>query len=97
MKMRGFDIDAIHGVEVVAAVGFRQIPVGVVELPLSAPGARVITRRRRRVHAKLRHQPADHVVVMKISTDAELRQLELAGPKISLEPTIVSSRGLLKL
>ncbi len=65
-------------VPVVAAVRFGDVAIRVVELPLAARRARVVARRRRRVHAELRHQAHLHVVVVEVAADAELRQLQLA-------------------
>ena len=74
----GLDVDAVQLVQVVAAVGLGDVAVGVVEVPLAARRAGVVARRRLRVHAELRHQPAAHVVVVEVAADAELRDLELA-------------------
>ena len=77
----GFDIDPVHLVEVVAAVCLGDVPIRGIEVPLAACDARVVSRRRLRVHAELRHDASKYVVVMQVSAEPELRQLELAGSK----------------
>src|SRR6266436_1942787 len=74
-------VDSMQGVEVVAAVGLRNIAVRIVQLPLTARWAGVITRRRLRIHTKLRHQPGAHVVVVKIAAYTELRHLHFVVPE----------------
>src|SRR5437868_4081849 len=38
------DVDAVQLVEVISAIGLRDVSISVVELPLPAPGTRVIAR-----------------------------------------------------
>ena len=45
---------------------------------MTAPGAGVVARRHRRVHAELRHQAAADVLAMEVAADAELLHLQLA-------------------
>ena len=75
----GLDIDAVHLVHVIAAVGLRDVAIGVGHVPLSAGGGGVIAGCHGRVHAELRHEPADGVIAVKITAHAELLNLELAG------------------
>ena len=41
----------------------------------------VVARRYFRVHPELRHEPAAHVVPVKVATDAKLRELDFSGSK----------------
>ena len=68
-------------VDVVSTVGFRNVAISIGKVPLSTRGAGVIARRGRGIHAKLRHQPAANVVVMKIAAHAELRHLDFIRPE----------------
>ena len=76
--MPAWTLMPLQHVEVVAAVRLGDVAVRVVELPLTARRARVVARRRLRVHAELRHQAAVDVLVVEVAADAELGHLELA-------------------
>src|ERR1700730_17524845 len=63
-------VDPMQCVEVVPAVGLRNIPVRIIELPLTACWAGVIARRRLRIQTKLGHQAGAYIVVVKVATNA---------------------------
>jgi len=82
----GLDVDAIQRVEVVPAVRLGDVAVRVVEVPLPSRGARVVARRRLRVHAELGHQPGLNVLVEKVSSKSDLRQLDFVRPEHLARP-----------
>src|SRR5437016_12918656 len=67
----------MHSVDVIAAVGFGKVAIGIVQIPLAACGTGIIARRRLRVHPELSHDARLDIVVMEVAADAELRYLEL--------------------
>src|SRR6185295_7396772 len=75
----GIDVDAMHRVQVDAAIRLREVAVSVIEVPLTAGRARVVARRHRRIHAELRHEASARVPGVKVATDAKLLDLHLAG------------------
>src|SRR5208282_4370050 len=75
------EVDPMQSVEVISAIGFRNVAVSISEIPLSTRGAGVVARCGGRIHAKLRHDPGANVVKVKIAADAELRQLNFIRPK----------------
>src|SRR5262249_1089492 len=83
----GVYVNPIHLVKVVSAIGLSQVAVSIVEVPLAAGGAGVITRLRLRIHAKLRQQPAAHIVIMEVAADAELGEVHFARAKDLARPT----------
>ncbi len=56
-------------VEVVSPVGFGQVPIGIVQIPLP-------TRR-----AELGHQAGTNIVIVKVAADAKLGHVDFVGPK----------------
>ena len=66
-------------VEVIAAVGLRDIAVGVGKVPLSACRARIVARRCLGVEAELCHQTRPHVVVVEVAANAQLGYLYFVG------------------
>ena len=66
-------------VEVVAAVSFRKIAVGIVKIPLAARGAGVIARRGLGIQTELRHHPRSNIVIVKIAADAQLGHVHFIG------------------
>src|SRR5258707_541026 len=75
------DVDPMQCVEVVAAVSLRYIPVRIVELPLTARRAGIVARRCLRVQTELGHQAGTHIVIVKVASYTELRQLHFAVPE----------------
>src|ERR1700730_7507433 len=51
----GINIDSVQGVEMISTVRFRQITVGIVQIPLPACRAGVVPRSSLRIQPKLRH------------------------------------------
>ena len=66
----GIHVDAVQHIEVISAIGFGKVAVGVGQIPLAAPGAGIIARSRLGVQPELRHHPRANVVVMEIAADA---------------------------
>src|ERR1700730_5943324 len=58
----GIDIYAVQSIEVVAGVGFREIAVRVVQIPLPACWAGVVARGSLGIQTKLRHDSCAHIV-----------------------------------
>src|SRR6266850_7925909 len=82
----GVDIDPMQGVEVVTAVRFGEITIGVVQIPLATRRAGIVARRGLRIQTKLRHQTRANIIIMKVATDAELRYLDFIGPENLARP-----------
>ncbi len=74
-------VDAVHRVEVVAAVSFGQVAVGISQIPLAARRAGVVARCGFRIQSELRHHASAHIVVVKIAANAKLRELHFVGAK----------------
>ena len=70
----------------VTAVRFREVAIGIVQIPLALRRTGVIAWRRRGIHAELRHEPGANVVVVKIAADAKLLQLDFVGAKQFARP-----------
>src|SRR5208337_4403059 len=81
------DVDPIQRIDVITAVGFCQVPVRLVDKPLSLGVAGIIAHRCRGVHAKLSHESGANVVVVKIAPEPELLQLDFVGAKNFARPT----------
>src|ERR1700730_14146608 len=77
----GINIDAMHLVDVVSTVSFRDVTVSIIEAPLAACDADVIARLGLRIHPELRHHPATNVVVMKVPAQAQLCELDFTRAK----------------
>src|SRR5262249_33718372 len=73
----GIYVDAVQLLEVISTVCFRDVPVGVIQLPLTAGGAGIVARSRLRVHPELSHQSSANIVVVEVSADTNLRYLHL--------------------
>src|SRR5579872_4320215 len=65
----------------VSAISFGNVAVRGIEIPLSAGGAGVVARCRRRVHSKLCHQPGAYVRIMEVTANSHLRELNFIGTK----------------
>src|ERR1700682_4646746 len=75
------DVDSMQCVEVVAAVCLRNIPVRIVEVPLTTRRTSVVARRRLRIETKLCHQSRAYVVIVEVTAHTELRYLDFAVPE----------------
>src|SRR5260370_7033862 len=75
------ELISFHGFVVRTAVGFCQVPVRFVDIPLSLGVTGVVAHRGRGVHAKLGHEASANIVVVKISAEAELFQLDFFRAK----------------
>src|ERR1035441_359147 len=68
-------------IEVVPAPGFGGILVSATKIPLAAPDAGVIPRGRDRKHSPHGQDPAANVLVVKVTAEADLLQLNFVGPE----------------
>ena len=80
------DVDPVQRVNVIAAVGFCQVAVRIVDIPLSLGVTGVIAHGRCGVHAKLGHESGANVVVVEVAAEAELLQLDFVGAKELARP-----------
>src|SRR5262250_113629 len=60
----------------VAAVSFRDVAIGIVEIPLAARGTSIVARSSLRVKTELGHEASADVVEMEIAADAELCEMK---------------------
>src|SRR5665213_1856563 len=67
----------MHFIPMVTSVGFRNITIGIVHVPLSTGGTRVVPRSHGGIHSKLGHNPSTDLIDVKISADSKLLQLKL--------------------
>src|SRR5215475_5934523 len=76
----------------VAAVSFRDVAIGIVEIPLAARGTSIVARSSLRVKTELGHEASADVVEMEIAADAEFRseefrvEGEVFGAGVAVEP-----------
>src|SRR5208283_3556103 len=61
----GVDVDPVQHVEVITAVGFCQVAIGISDIPLSLGVTWVIAHGRRGIHAELSHQSGANIVEVK--------------------------------
>ncbi len=88
------EFDAIPFFNVVPAVGFGNVTIGTVKIPLTASRAGIVSRSRECIHSELRHEARLHVVVVEVAAHSKLRDLELivakdlgqAGDRVFLRP-----------
>src|SRR5438874_4354094 len=73
-------------IEVVAAVGLRDVAVCIRQVPLSTCGACIVARRGLGIEAELRHQTRAHVVVVEVAADAQLGYLYLIRAEYLARP-----------
>ena len=69
------DVDSVKHIEMISAIGFGNITIGTGKIPLAVAGARIIPRRRDRIHSELGHEPGADVVVVEIAAYAQLLEL----------------------
>src|SRR6202140_2068991 len=77
----GVDVDSVERVEVISTVRFREITVGVVQVPLPTCRAGVVSRGGLRIQTKLCHDPRAIVDYMKIRAQTSLLYAQLIGTK----------------
>src|ERR1700686_2254587 len=56
------DVNSVKSIEMISAVCFRQITVGVVQIPLPTCSAGVVPGRSLRIQSKLRHDSCANIV-----------------------------------
>src|ERR1700730_6488735 len=66
----GIDVDSVESIKMIPAVRFRQITVGVVQVPLPTCRAGVVSGGSLRIQSKLGHDPGANVVQVKIAAYA---------------------------
>jgi len=66
------DVYAMLYIEVIAAIGLRDVPVCIREIPLSARRACVVARRGLGVKAELCHKAGPYIAVVEVAADSEL-------------------------
>src|SRR5208283_3817859 len=75
------DVDSVQRVDVITAIGFGEVAIGIGDIPLPFGIAGVIADGGRGIHAELGHEAGAHVVVMEIAAEAGLFQLDFVGAK----------------
>ena len=80
--MPSVDVEPVGHVEVIAGIGFREVFVGALQVPLAHCLAAVVAGRGGREHAEHGQQARPDIVIVKVAAETDLLDLEFARAEL---------------